>query len=91
MGENDLQEALRRFAVTIERGMAVAAGLAGNAGIADRIDFFEIEQFIALNLYELGGFDSRRRTATIAEIVSRYNQIVEKAETDPSLKIRLKK
>jgi hypothetical protein len=34
--------------------VGVAEGLAANLGLADRIDIFECEQFVALNLYELG-------------------------------------
>ena len=34
----------------------VAQELAKNMGLEERIDMFEIEQFIALNLYELGLF-----------------------------------
>jgi len=30
--------------------------MATTSGLADRIDIFEIEQFVALNLYEIGKF-----------------------------------
>ena len=76
--------------VTMQRGLTLAEGLASNAELADRIDIFEIEQFVALNLYELGRFGSDGRRVAIAEIVDRYNQIVEEVETDPSLKIELR-
>jgi hypothetical protein len=88
-GDN-LNDGLRPVLVTLQRGLAVAEGLAENAGIADRIDVFEIEQFIALNLYELGEFISSGRRTAVRDIVKRYNEIVEEFETDPSFKIEVK-
>ena len=60
-------------------------------GLADRIDVFEIEQFIALNLYELARFAAEGRKTAVTDLVERYNEIVEEFETDPSLKIELRK
>ncbi len=57
------------------------------AGIGDRIDVFEIEQFVALNLYELGRFVAEGRRVAVADLVIRYNEIIEDVETDPSMKI----
>lgn len=88
--QENLNDGHRPILVTLQRGLTVAEGLAGNIGLADRIDIFEIEQFVALNLYELGkfGFDGRR--TAITELVSRYNEIIEQVETDPSLKIEIR-
>lgn len=87
---NNLNDGLRVVLVTLQRGMAVAEGLAGNAAISDRIDVFEIEQFIALNLYELGRFAALGRKTAVSDVVKRYNEIVEDVETDPSLKIEVR-
>jgi hypothetical protein len=76
--------------VTLGQGVTVAEALAANAQIGNRIDVFEAEQFIALNLYELGKFESRGRKTAITDLVTRYNDIVDEFETDPSLKIELK-
>ena len=88
--QENLNDGHRPILVTLQRGLTVAEGLAGNIGLADRIDIFEIEQFVALNLYELGkfGFDGRRTAVT--ELVNRHNEIVEQVETDPSLKIEIR-
>ena len=77
--------------VTIQRGLSVAEGLADNVGLADRIDVFEIEQFVALNVYEIGKFAADGRKTAVDDIVKRYNEIVEEFETDPSLKIELRR
>jgi hypothetical protein len=88
---DNLNDGHRAILVTVQKGLAVAEGLAGNAGLGDRIDIFEIEQFIALNLYELGKFEGEGRRVAVNDLVERYNVIVEEVETDPSLKIELKK
>lgn len=88
-GDN-LNDGLRPMLVTLQRGLPVAEGLADNAGISDRIDVFEIEQFIALNLYELGKFAASGRKTAVSDVVTRYNEVVDEFETDPSLKIEVK-
>ena len=57
----------------------------------DRIDVFEVEQFVALNLYELGKFAADGRRIAVDDLVTRYNEIVDEFETDPSLKIEFRK
>jgi hypothetical protein len=87
----NLNDGHRPILVTVQRGLSVAEGLAANAGLADRIDVFEIEQFIALNLYELAKFAAEGRRIAGTDLVTRYNEIVEEFETDPSLKIELRR
>ena len=89
-GEN-LNDGYRPILVTLQRGLTVGEGLAGNVGLGERIDIFEIEQFIALNLYELGHFAAEGRRIAVADLVSRYNEIVEAFETDPSLRIEIRR
>lgn len=76
--------------VTTARGLTVAEGLAENASLGERIDVFEVEQFVALNLYELGKFAAEGRRVAVGDVVTRYNEIVEEVETDPSLKIEFR-
>ena len=59
--------------------------------LGDRIDIFEIEQFVALNLYEIGEFEAEGRKLAVNDLVDHYNAIVEEVETDPSLKIELRR
>jgi hypothetical protein len=87
----NLNDSYRPMLVTLRDGVGVAEGLAANAGIGDRIDIFEIEQFVALNLYELGKFEADGRKSAVTEMVERYNEIVEEFETDPSLRIELRR
>ena len=87
---DNLNDGLRPVLVTLRRGRTVAEGLADNLGLGERIDVFEIEQFVALNLYELGKFDAAGRRVAVNELIARYNEIVEDVETDPSLKIEFR-
>lgn len=61
--------------------------LADNAGIEDRIDIFDIEQFLALNILEWGRFRSEGRQTALDDLLDEYNRIVEENETDRSLMI----
>ena len=87
----NLNDGHRPILVTLQPGVGVAEGLATNVGLAERIDIFEIEQFVALNLYELARFAAEGRKTAVKDLVIRYNEIVEKFETDPSLKIELRR
>jgi hypothetical protein len=87
---DNLNDGHRPVLVTLQRGLTVAEGLANNVGLADRIDLFEIEQFVALNLYELAKFAADGRKTAVADLVNRYNEIIDEVETDPSLKIELR-
>lgn len=73
--------------ITTMSGLGGAAALARNSSIEDRIDILEIEQFIATNILEQCGFEQSKRPIEIKELVKTYNQIINKCETDPSLKI----
>lgn len=87
---DNLNDGYRPVLVTMQRGLTVAEALADNAGIGDRIDVFEVEQFVALNLYELGKFAAEGRRVAVADLVNRYNEIIDDVETDPSMKIDFK-
>jgi hypothetical protein len=84
---DNINDGHRPIIVTTARGLTVAEGLAENAGLGERIDVFEVEQFVALNLYELGKFAAEGRRVAVGDVVTRYNEIIEEYETDPSLKI----
>lgn len=79
----------RPMIVTTRKGVVMAEGLAENAGIGDRLDVIEFEQFIATNLHELGKFEAEQRRVKVGQLVDRYNEIVDEFETDPSLQIEI--
>lgn len=86
----NLNHSLRPVLVTLDRRLKTAQDLAEDAGLGDRIDIFEIEQFIALNLYELGKFAAAGRRTAVGDLVDRYNEVIAENETDPSLRLELR-
>jgi hypothetical protein len=84
---DNLNENLRPVIITTRSGVGGADALAMNAGIADRIDILEIEQFVATNVYEWSRFELSQRPVTVRKLVEIYNSIIDRCETDPSLKI----
>ncbi|MBN1562024.1 DUF4928 family protein [candidate division KSB1 bacterium] len=86
---DNLNQGLKPVIVTTSKGAGGAEALAGDLGIAERIDIFEIEQFVATNVMELGRFVSVELNVTVRDLVKQYNNIINACETDPSLKIEL--
>jgi Domain of unknown function (DUF4928) len=85
--QGNLSTGLRPLIVTTEDGVGGAKALSKQAGVEDRLDIIEIEQFIATNVYEWSIFDRDARLATVQDIIERYNRIVAAVESDPSLRI----
>jgi len=85
--QSNLSAGLRPLIVTTEDGVGGAKAFAKQAGIEDRVDIVEIEQFLAANIYEHSGFEPSARSITIKEMIERYNLIVSQTENDPSLRI----
>lgn len=75
--------------ITTSRHVTVAEGLAETAGIAQRLEVWDIEQFLSTNLHERGLFCQDGRKDMARRLVEAYNGIVDMCETDPSLKIEL--
>lgn len=87
-GEN-LGKGKRPVIVTTRKGMLTAEGLLENAGISDRVDLIEFEQFLATNVFEIGKFSSEGQRATFEKIVETYNAVISAHETDPGLRIEM--
>ncbi|MCD9098216.1 DUF4928 family protein [Luteimonas fraxinea] len=78
---------LRPLIVTTEDGVGGAKALSKQAGVDERLDVIEIEQFIATNVYEWSVFERDARPTAVQDIIERYNRIVTAVESDPSLRI----
>lgn len=83
----NLEDSKRPIIVTNARGFPVADSLLENIGVRERVDTYEITQFLSINVNELSLFNSGNYRKTISDILTKYNEIVELVETDPSLKI----
>lgn len=88
--QDNIDDGHKPLIVTTEKGIPAAEVFSEKAGLGERIDIFEVEQFIAINLYELGKFAAQGRRVAVGDLVKRYNEIVEEYETDPSLKIEFR-
>jgi hypothetical protein len=86
---DNLANQRRPIIVTTSRGAVAAEVHAERAGILDRVDIVEFEQFIAANLHEWGGFQSQQHRPCVIELIQRYNCIVQEQEALPGLEIEL--
>ncbi|MCB1207549.1 MAG: DUF4928 family protein [Verrucomicrobiae bacterium] len=86
---DNLDKGLRPLIVSTGPGAALAENLADEDGLSKRIEVLDIVQFLVGNLLEWTEFEGAKRRATFEELVERYNGIVERCETDPSLKIEI--
>lgn len=86
---DNLDCGLRPLIVSTNAGVALAETLAEEEGINRRLEVLDITQFLVANMLEWTGFNGSQRRHTFEELVSRYNAIIDKCETDPSLKIEV--
>lgn len=77
--------------ITIFDRVRTALDLASDAGLGGRVEVWDVQQFLSTNIYEHSLFDETNRSAAIAKILDRYNDIVAAAETDPSLRIEFER
>lgn len=87
--KRNIEGGYRPIIVTTYHRLVVAESLAADAGIGSRIEVWDIEQFLATNVYELSLFKAADRKITVERILKAYNEIVAWCETDPSLRIEI--
>lgn len=85
----NLQTGLKPVIVTIGDGVAGAAFLLKNFNLADRVDVLDAAQFLTANVYERNLFRAAHCKVTLTKFLERYNEIVARCETDPTLRIKL--
>lgn len=85
----NIDDDLRPLIITTAKGLPIAEGLAEYVKLGNRIDVFEIQQFLSSNIYEFAKFTKKEFRPVIANILERYNEIVSMHETDPSLRIEI--
>lgn len=83
----NLRNGSRPVIITIFERVHTALNLAEDAGLAGRVEVWDIQQFLSANIYEHSLFDDGKRNSTLGDIIGRYNNIVLEKETDPSLRI----
>lgn len=83
----NIKSGIRPVVITISERTATARDLSEDAGISERMEIWDVQQFLSTNVYEHGLFEQTARTETVARIVEEYNAIVGECESDPSLRI----
>lgn len=73
--------------ITIFDRVRTALDLASDAELSGRIEVWDIQQFLSTNISEHSLFDGAARNTKLADIIAKYNAVIEDTETDPSLKI----
>lgn len=85
--KSNLRSGYHPVIITIFERVQTALNLAEDAGLAGRIEVWDIQQFLSANVYEHSLFDEARRNSALSDIINHYNNIVLEVETDPSLRI----
>ena len=85
----NLDDGFHPIIITTCKRVSVAEGLAEAAGVANRIEVWDIEQFLSMNLNERGLFCQSGRKDMASRLIAAYNKIIDVCETDPSLKIEI--
>ena len=73
--------------ITIFDRVKTAIDLATDVDLNGRIEVWDIQQFISTNISEHSMFDGTARNTKLADIIEKYNKIIDEVETDPSLRI----
>lgn len=85
----NIDDGFHPIIITTSKRVSVAEGLAESAGVANRIEVWDIEQFLSMNLNERGLFCQAGRKDMASRLVEVYNKIISEYETDPSLMIEI--
>jgi hypothetical protein len=85
--QSNLQSGQRPVIITGRRGQTLALGLAENFNIANRLDVFEVGQWLAAEIIDRGGVSRGGRGSALSQLLDAYNRIVAQVETDPSLRV----
>lgn len=87
-GEN-LQAGLKPLIITLGEAVRPAEFTIKAFELTDRVDVLDAAQFLTANVYERSLFKAADCRATLTAILTRYNEIVDACETDPSPHIKL--
>lgn len=85
--KENIEAGLRPMIITSYDKVPVPFALAEPFNIQDQIEVLDIEQFLAANVHERSFFQKQGRHTQTADLIRRYNHIIDTVETDPALKI----
>lgn len=85
--KTNIDSGYRPVIITIFERVQTALNQIEDAGLAGRVEVWDIQQFLSANVHEHSLFDEDKRNAKLGIIIDNYNRIVQQKETDPSLRI----
>lgn len=85
----NLQANRKPLIITLESGVNMAAQLADELDIVERVEIIDFVQFIVANIHERSSFTRDARFTQLERLIENYNHIVDKYENDPSLRIEI--
>lgn len=83
----NISNGYRPVIITIFERVQTALNQIEDAGLAGRVEVWDVQQFLSSNVHEHSLFDEDKRNAKLGAIIENYNQIVMEKESDPSLRI----
>jgi len=86
---SNLDQSVRPLIISHGAGAAMAETLADEIGLSRRVEVLDITQFLIANILEWTCFDGSRRRNSLEELIGKYNELIDRCETDPSLKIEV--
>lgn len=89
--KENLKVGLFPIIITIQEKIEAAETLTKAKGLANRIEILSAEQFLTINFYQLSNFGEIEYSTTLETLVSMYNTLIDRYETDPSLRISIGK
>lgn len=83
----NLDDGLKPVIITLSERLDLAHGLLVNAGLERRVDVLDVLQFLTANIYEHSLFKVSASRQVLANLLVRYNALVQMYETDPGLRV----
>lgn len=83
----NIDSGYRPVIITIFERVQTALNQIEDAGLAGRVEVWDVQQFLSANVHEHSLFDEDKRNAKLGVIIENYNKIVLEKEADPSLRI----
>lgn len=86
---DNLRSGLKPIIISIDEGVEGGSFLLKNSQLSERVDVMDAGQFLTANVFEHSLFNAQECKSTLRKLLTRYNEIVEACETEPSLRVRI--
>ena len=83
----NIQSGYSPIIITVFERVRTAHELVSDAELTGRIEIWDIQQYLSTNIIEHSLFGSLDKNIKLANIIQKYNEIIDRTETDPSLRI----